>query len=116
MAGFVWKIDRPQKGLAVLALEGEMSLGAREAMREAFESLVGAGERRSVVDFTRVRLVSSGAIGELVRCQSKLSAAGRTLLMVCPPGDVLETLMVADMHRLIPHHTELSSISKGLDS
>ncbi|HNY29830.1 MAG TPA: STAS domain-containing protein [Fibrobacteria bacterium] len=116
MAGFVWKVERPRKGLLVLTLEGEMSLGARESMREAFESLVSAPERSAVVDFTKVRLVSSGAIGELVRCQSRLSAQSRSLNMVCPPGDVLETLMVADMHRLIPLHSDLSSISKGLDS
>ncbi len=114
MAGFKWKTEKVAKGLVLLKLEGEMTLGAREAMREAFESLVSHSEPAAAVDFTLVRLVSSGAIGELVRCQSRLSAAGRTLQLVCPPGDVLETLMVADMHRLIPLHADISSLVKGL--
>ncbi len=113
MANFSWKTEKAAKGLVLLKLDGEMTLGAREAMREAFESLVSAIETVAAVDFTDVRLVSSGAIGELVRCQSRLTASGRTFHLVCPPGDVLETLMVADMHRLIPLHTDISSLVKG---
>lgn len=113
MANFSWKTDRSVTGRAVLSLDGEMTLGAREAMREAFESLVNAKDEVLAVDFSFVRLVSSGAIGELVRCQSKLSGAGRVLNLICPPGDVLETLMVADMHRLIPLHSDLSTLPKG---
>ena len=74
MANFSWKTDKAAKGLVLLKLQGEMTLGAREAMREAFESLVSASESVAAVDFTDVKLVSSGAIGELVRCQSRLSA------------------------------------------
>jgi len=57
--------------------------------------------------------VSSGAIGELVRCQSRLAAAERLTHLICPAGDVLETLMVADMHRLLPLHPDLASYLKG---
>lgn len=114
MASFKWKTERVAKGLVLLKLEGEMTLSAREAMREAFESLVSTPEDDAAVDFTAVRLVSSGAIGELVRCQSRLTAGGRSLHLVCPPGDVLETLMVADMHRLIPLHSDIASLVKGL--
>ena len=113
MANFSWKTEKAAKGLVILKLDGEMTLGAREAMREAFESLVSATEPVAAVDFTNVRLVSSGAIGELVRCQSRLTAAARTFHLICPPGDVLETLMVADMHRLIPLHSDISSLVKG---
>ena len=113
MASFSWKTERAAKGLILLRLDGEMTLGSREAMREAFESLVSATEPVAAVDFTNVRLVSSGAIGELVRCQSRLSALDRKFHLVCPPGDVLETLMVADMHRLIPLHSDITSLVKG---
>ncbi len=113
MANFSWKTEKAAKGLVLLKLQGEMTLGAREAMREAFESLVAAPESVAGVDFTEVKLVSSGAIGELVRCQSRLSALNRKFHLVCPPGDVLETLMVADMHRLIPLHSDISSLVKG---
>ena len=110
MPNFSWRTERPVAGLVVLRLEGEMTLGTRESMREAFESLVSAGEPTCAVDVTEVRLVSSGAIGELVRCQSRISGSGRSIHLVCPPGDVLETLLVADMHRLIPLHSDLSGI------
>lgn len=110
---FRWSLDNPRKGVARLVLVGDMTLGARDAMREAFEAAVATPESDVLVDFAAVRLVSSGAIGELVRCQSRLSAAGRTVHMLCPSGDVLETLMVADMHRLLPLHSDLASFLKG---
>jgi len=113
MPSFSWKTERLSPDLVVLRLDGEMTLGTRESMREAFESLVAAKEPVCAVDFTHVRMVSSGAIGELVRCQSRISGSGRSLHLVCPPGDVLETLLVADMHRLIPLHSEISSLPKG---
>ncbi|HXP91229.1 MAG TPA: STAS domain-containing protein [Fibrobacteria bacterium] len=113
MPGFSWKTERPRSGLALLRLEGEMTLGTRESMREAFETLVSAPEPVCAVDFSMVRLVSSGAIGELVRCQSRVGGSGRSLHLVCPPGDVLETLLVADMHRLIPLHPDIDSIPEG---
>jgi anti-anti-sigma factor len=113
MPNFSWKTQTPRSGLAILHLDGEMTLGTRESMREAFEALVATPESVCAVDFTKVRLVSSGAIGELVRCQSRITASGRELLLVCPPGDVLETLLVADMHRLIPLHSDISSLPKG---
>jgi len=113
MPGFSWKIGRPRPGLVLLHLEGEMTLGTRESMREAFESLVTATDPVCAVDFSLVRLVSSGAIGELVRCQSRVGGSGRSLHLVCPSGDVLETLLVADMHRLIPLHPDIDSIPQG---
>jgi anti-anti-sigma factor len=112
-ASFTWSLDAPRKGVARLSLVGDMTLGARDAMREAFDAAASATDPDVLLDFTSVRLVSSGAIGELVRCQSRLSAQGRNAFLVCPAGDVLETLMVADMHRLIPFHPDLDSYLKG---
>jgi len=113
---FRWTVETARKGVARLVLVGDMTLGARDAMREAFEAAVDRPEPDIVVDFAAVRLVSSGAIGELVRCQSRLSAAGRRVHILCPSGDVLETLMVADMHRLLPLHSDLASFLKGQKS
>jgi hypothetical protein len=41
---------------------------------------------------------------------------GRRVHILCPSGDVLETLMVADMHRLLPLHADLASFLKGQKS
>lgn len=113
MSSFTWKLEQPAAGTARLLLSGDMTLGARDAMRQAFEAAVASPEDDVLIDFADVRLVSSGAIGELVRCQSKLTAARRRVHLLCPAGDVLETLMVADMHRLLPLHPDLASYLKG---
>lgn len=113
MSSFHWKLDQPAAETVRLVLAGDMTLGARDAMREAFEAAVSSPEADVLIDFTEVRLVSSGAIGELVRCQSKLTAARRRVHLLCPAGDVLETLMVADMHRLLALHPDLASYLKG---
>ena len=110
---FAWKLDAPRPALSRLTLSGDMTLGARDAMREAFEAAVATPDPDVLLDFSAVRLVSSGAIGELVRCQSRLSSLGRRTHLICPAGDVLETLMVADMHRLLPLHPDLDSYLKG---
>lgn len=110
---FNWVLEAPRPGLARLRLSGDMTLGARDAMREAFEAAVATPDPDVLLDFGNVRLVSSGAIGELVRCQSRLSSLGRRTHLICPSGDVLETLMVADMHRLLPLHPDLDSYLKG---
>lgn len=110
---FTWQLEVPKPGVSRLALSGDMTLGARESMRAAFEAAVATPDPDVLLDFTDVRLVSSGAIGELVRCQSRLSSLGRRSHLVCPAGDVLETLMVADMHRLLPLHPDLDSYLKG---
>lgn len=112
-SSFTWKLETPRKDLVRLVLSGDMTLGARDAMRDAFEAAVAAPHPDVLLDFSAVRLVSSGAIGELVRCQSRLSSLGRRTHLVCPAGDVLETLMVADMHRLLPLHPDLDSYLKG---
>ncbi|MCB9496770.1 MAG: STAS domain-containing protein [Fibrobacteria bacterium] len=116
MTAFQSALDRPGPGVTRLVLSGDMVLGARDAMRTAFESVSQTDDPMVLLDFTEVRLVSSGAIGELVRCQSRLAASGREAFLVCPAGDVLETLMVADMHRLLPLHSDLASFLKGLPS
>ena len=54
--------------------------------------------------------VSSAAIGELARCHHQVASSGRRTLLICPPGDVLEILEVADMHRLIPLYPELPTL------
>ena len=113
MSSFTWKLEHPSTGTVRLILMGDMTLGARDAMRQAFEAAVASPEADVLIDFADVRLVSSGAIGELVRCQSKLTATNRRVHLLCPAGDVLETLMVADMHRLLPLHPDLASYSKG---
>jgi anti-anti-sigma factor len=110
MTNFSWSLDAPLSTVVRLELVGDMTLGAREAMREAFESVVEAKTLFAVIDFSQVRLVSSGAIGELVRCHSRLTAKGCKTRLICPAGDVLETLMVADMHRLIPLISDMDQI------
>lgn len=113
MSSFTWKLDHPAAATVRLVLAGDMTLGARDAMRVAFEAAVASSEADVLIDFAEVRLVSSGAIGELVRCQSKLTATQRRVHLICPAGDVLETLMVADMHRLLALHPDLASYLKG---
>ena len=110
---FSWSLDKPREGAVRLVLVGDMTLGARDAIRGAFDAAASADDPDVLLDFAQVRLVSSGAIGEMVRCQSRLTGQRRRAFLICPPGDVLETLMVADMHRLIPFHPDLDSYLKG---
>lgn len=110
MSAFTWRLDHPAAGLVRLILSGEMSLSERAPMRQAFDALIADDGPDSAIDFSTVRMVSSAAIGELARCHHQIATTGRKTLLVCPAGDVLEILEVADMHRLIPLYPDLPTL------
>jgi len=110
MSGFNWRLDQPVAGLVRLVLSGEMSLSERAPMRQAFDAIIAADATELAIDFSLVRLVSSAAIGELARCHHQIASLGRKTLLICPVGDVLEIMEVADMHRLIPLYPDLPTL------
>jgi anti-anti-sigma factor len=110
MSAFTWRLDQPAAGLVRLILSGEMSLSERAPMRQAFDAIIAHEGPDSAIDFSTVRMVSSAAIGELARCHHQVASSGRRSLLICPPGDVLEILEVADMHRLIPLYPDLPTL------
>lgn len=110
MSKFTWRLDQPAAGLVRLVLSGEMSLSERAPMRQAFDALIAAEGPDQAIDFSLVRMVSLAAIGELARCHHQIASLGRKSLLICPPGDVLEILEVADMHRLISLYPDLPTL------
>ncbi len=110
MARFSWNLDEPATGLVRLNLSGEMPLTERATIRKAFEALADSPVPEQIIDFTLVHMVSSVAIGELARCHHRISELGHRSFLICPGGDVMEILEVADMHRLIPLYPDLSTL------
>ena len=79
-------------GDVVLTLAGELDLAAAPTVREHLESAAATGAHSIVLDMAEVTFVDSSALRELLRADSALRGAGRTLILTAVPPAVVRLL------------------------
>lgn len=104
-------IQGNQRGWTVLHLEGEVDLLASPAVRESIHEAVAAGQRRVILDLSRVRLCDSSGVGMLVAARRLMRSCRGELRLVMPErgAQVNRVFAALGVRRLFDIFPELAS-------
>src|SRR6266498_2251857 len=98
---------------AILSVGGEVDLATAPQLHAKLVDLVENGAGSVVVDLTPVAFMDSTGLGALLAGRRRADARGRTMLLVCPEGQVLRVLRLTGMATVFPVY---SSLVEALDT
>lgn len=86
---------RIQDEIAILALEGRLTIGDGDAaLRQDIEDLVKEGRKKVLIDLKGVRAMDSSGLGELVRARDVAERAGCSIKLLHVEDKVASVLEV----------------------
>jgi anti-sigma B factor antagonist len=89
-------------GYVVVSVAGEIDAGTECALRDVLTSVLARGVLRVVVDLAGVAFLTSSGIGVLMGARKVLAAAGGSLVLASPRGEVAQILSLTGVSELIP--------------
>src|SRR6266516_873279 len=87
-------------GYRVLEVGGEVDVYTASQLRERLTTLVEAGDRRVVVDLTKVDFIDSTGLGVLVGALRRLRVVDGELRLVCPQEKLLKLFRITGLDRV----------------
>ena len=95
--------QRTAADVVILMVSGRLifSSGDESVLRNEVAALVGAGERKLLVDLTRATHVDSGGVGSLVTAYLHTIRRGGQLKVVCPNERVCRVLKITHLDAVL---------------
>ena len=101
---------RKQGDIAILDLEGNLVLGTAIAtFRDQVQDLVEAGQKRIIINMTRVAFVDSSGIGAMVGAHTGLESSGGQCKFCGTQPRVLQALKITHMGEIFDMHDKEES-------
>ena len=95
------------EGIVVLALNGRLTVGESNALRERVSACQAAGSFKVVVDLTKLDYIDSTGLGTLVICQTSLSRQGGAIKLVNPNKRNVDLLLLTKLHQVFEVFNEV---------
>jgi len=92
-----------EPGIVVLEMSGRFLMGSDcQAVSGEIDSHIQSNEKNFIFDLTTLDHVDSAAVGQIVKCYSKLKKAGGTLRLAGAHGMVERVLKMTQVNKVIP--------------
>ncbi|MCX7804984.1 MAG: STAS domain-containing protein [Planctomycetota bacterium] len=94
------KMERLPDGRARLDVRGDVTSYTFQVLQEALDELISSGERRIILDMSKVDRLSSVGAGLLINAHGTCSSDGGEFILLSPSESVrrvLEALGILDM-------------------
>jgi len=99
--------DSVREGVAILSLNGRLTLGESNSVREKVNQQIAAGCHNVILDLTQVDYVDSTGLGIMVICFTSLKKLGGALKLVNPNKRNVELLLLTKLHTIFEVYTEI---------
>jgi anti-anti-sigma factor len=86
---------------SALDVEGSLRAPVNAGLRQRIQTLLERGERRIVLDLSRLSRIDAAGVGELMRAYNTAKVAGAVLQVAHPSGRVGQLLDVAGVYGLL---------------
>jgi anti-sigma B factor antagonist len=86
----------------VIAVGGELDLGAAPALQGTIDHLLEDGATTLVIDLSETRFIDSTSVGILVGTLHRLKATGGTFEIVCTEPNLLRVFEIVGLDRQLP--------------
>jgi anti-sigma B factor antagonist len=96
-----------REDVVILTLNGRLTLGESNIVREQINQLAAAGKHNIVVDLGGVEYIDSTGLGILVICFTSLKKLGGALKLVNPNKRNVELLLLTKLHTVFEVFNEV---------
>jgi anti-sigma B factor antagonist len=86
----------------VIAVGGELDLGAAPALQGTVDRLLEDGATTLVIDLSEARFIDSTSVGILMSTMHRLKEAGGTLEVVCTEPNLLRVFEIVGLDKHLP--------------
>lgn len=107
------RTSEPRAGVAVLTLEGRLTLVSASQLKSAITEAVDAGRTRVVVDLTAVGFMDSSGLGVLVAGLKKARQEGGDLRLTGVNQQVATVLELTNLDRVLHVHAGVTEATDG---
>src|SRR5262245_45790102 len=92
-------VNKRQVGdVAILDLEGKITIGTGDvALRQAVQEAIGGGATKLLINMSRVTMIDSSGIGELVSAYTTASNRGVKIKLTSLPPKVTDILTITQL-------------------
>lgn len=91
-------IERKEKDITILDLEGRITIGEGDVqLREAIHYLLGRGSKHILLNMARVSYMDSSGVGELIGCFQTAKAEGAEFKLLNLSRKIQDVLHVAQL-------------------
>lgn len=91
-----------REGVKIAAVAGRVDGSTSEALQQKLLELIEAGERRLVLDFTRLDYINSAGLRAVLIAAKRVNALGGKLAVAALHGMVREVLDMAGFSAILP--------------
>ena len=106
-----------EPGILVLTMSGRFLMGTDcQQVSGEIDSGILRGDKSFIFDMTGVDHVDSAAVGQIVKCYSKLKKVGGTLRLAGVAGMVDRVLKMTQVHKVIPIFPTAADAGKDFPS
>ncbi|MEV0270319.1 STAS domain-containing protein [Hamadaea sp. NPDC050747] len=106
-------VKRPDLGVSVVEVAGELDIDSAPAFRECLSGLVGDGVARIVVDVRRLRFCDSIGLSALVTTQQACVAQGGFLRLAGADQTLLRLLLIVGLSDYVQSYATVEAASSG---
>jgi anti-sigma B factor antagonist len=102
--GILLKIEREEMkpGVVVLVMKGSICMGPEcKQIENKVKELIAAGENRVVFDLSRVHIMDSSGLGQIVTCFCRLKKSGGFLRLASVGGTLSGLLKMTHVDKVI---------------
>ncbi len=90
--------SRQVAGVAIIDVDGKILLGEGDVeIKQAVDELVRKGQKRVILNLSKVPFIDSAGLGEIIRCFTALRKNGGSLKLLAPNQRLLDLLTITKL-------------------
>ena len=97
---------RQREGVAILDLDGRITVGEASNLREAVEAQKTAGHVRLILNLEKTTFIDSTGLGAMVICHTTITKAGGALKLLHLNKRNIELLVLTKLHTVFDVYSE----------
>lgn len=97
---------RQREGVAILDLDGRITVGEANKLREAVETQKAAGNVRLILNLDQTTFIDSTGLGAMVICHTTITKAGGALKLLQLNKRNVELLVLTKLHTVFDVYSE----------
>ena len=97
---------RQREGVAILDLDGRITVGEASNLREAVEAQKTAGNVRLILNLEKTTFIDSTGLGAMVICHTTITKAGGALKLLNLNKRNVELLVLTKLHTVFDVYSE----------
>jgi anti-sigma B factor antagonist len=96
------------KDILIINADGGLNSDNAGEFVDKLAALIDAGQRKIVVDCSRLKIISSSGLGVLVRLHSKLAKIGGDVKLACVKGVIEQVFKITHLNRIFEMYPDVS--------